>query len=187
MIPVSIFRATLAAIGASFVLPAFAQESETALPAASVAAAPLPAGETVSIPLAGGGMFGGNLAMVTQVFRPPGDGPFPVVVFSHGRAPDAADRAHVKIGISNAQLRFWLARGDAVVSPIRPGYGATGGGDPENNGAHFDAFGRCTRRRTIAGRRPPRCAPWTRRSRGFARSHGRTRTTCCWSGSRWAA
>ena len=142
MIPGFIFRSMLAAIGASFVLvPALAQDAEAAMPAAS---APLPAGETVSIALAGGGMFGGNIAMVTQVFRPPGDGPFPVVVFSHGRASDAVARAHLKVGISNAQLRFWLARGDAVVAPIRPGYGATGlSSDPENNGARFDAMGHC--------------------------------------------
>jgi len=151
LIPASIFRASSAAIGASFVLlSAVAQEAKTASPAASAASAPLPplpAGETVSIPVAGTGLFGGNVAMVTQVFRPPGDGPFPVVVFSHGRAPDAAGRAHLKVGISNTQLRFWLARGDAVVAPIRPGYGATGlGSDPENSGAHFDAMGHCTSR-----------------------------------------
>ena len=143
MNPASVFRTTLAALGASFMLlPALAQDAATAVPGAS---APLPAGETVSIALAGGGVFGGNIAMATQVFRPPGDGPFPVVVFSHGRASDAAARAHLKVGISNAQLRFWLERGDAVVAPIRPGYGATGlGGDPENSGARFDAMGRCT-------------------------------------------
>ena len=149
MIPGSLFRAMLAAIGASFVLvPALAQQAEPALPAASAASAPLPplpAGETVSIPMAGGGMFGGTIGMVTQVYRPPGDGPFPVVVFSHGRAPDAVARAHLKAGVSSAQLRFWLERGDAVVAPVRPGYGATGlGSDPENSGAHFDAMGHCT-------------------------------------------
>ena len=149
MNPAFLIRVALAAIGASFVLlPAFAQDAATALPSASsTPLPPLPAGETVSISLAGGGMFGGSIAMVTQVFRPPGDGPFPVVVFSHGRAPDAAARAHLKTGISNAQLRFWLARGDAVVAPVRPGYGATGlSNDPENSGAHFDAMGRCTSR-----------------------------------------
>ena len=122
--------------------PALGQEE--AATAASAAREPLPAGDTMSIPMPGAGFFGGDLAMVSQVFRPPGAGPFPVVVFSHGRAPDAAERARLKVGVSNAQLRYWLARGDAVVAPIRPGYGATGGGDLESNGAHFNAFGVCT-------------------------------------------
>ena len=82
---------------------------------------------------------------------PAGDGPFPVVVFSHGRAPDAVDRARLKLGASNAQLHFWLARGDAVVAPIRPGYGITGGTDHENSGARFDASGHCTTRPDYPG------------------------------------
>ena len=102
-----------------------------------------PAGQAVSIPVPGAGSFGGTAAMATQVFLPPGTGPFPVVVFSHGRASDAADRAHLKVGVSNAQLHFWLARGDAVVAPIRPGYGASGGPDAENSGARFDDRGQC--------------------------------------------
>ena len=142
MIPASFFRAALAVACASLLgVAAFAQQADGVAPAAS---APLPAGDTVSIAVTGAGMFGGDVAMTAQVFRPAGDGPFPVVVFSHGRAPDAVDRAHLKGGISNAQLRFWLARGDAVIAPIRPGYGATGGADVENSGAHFDSFGHCT-------------------------------------------
>ena len=147
MIPAKFLRAALAiACVAVLAVPAFAQESDAVAPAASAPQPlpPLPAGETVSIAVAGAGTFGGDVAMTTQVFRPPGNGPFPVVVFSHGRAPDAVDRAHLKVGVSNAQLRFWLARGDAVVAPIRPGYGATGGGDPENSGARFNSFGQCT-------------------------------------------
>ena len=129
-----------AACGASF-----AQEDDAASAptAASAPRAPLPAGEPIAIPMAGVGVFGRDLSMVGLAWRPAGPGPFPVVVFSHGRAPDAVDRARLKVGISNAQLRYWLARGDAVVAPIRPGYGATGGGDVESNGVHFDSFGIC--------------------------------------------
>jgi len=125
-------------------MPVSAQEAEVAAPAASTPLLALPAGDTVAITMPGAGLFGGDLAMTAQVFRPAGAGPFPVVVFSHGRAPDAVDRARLKVGISNSQLRFWLARGDAVVAPIRPGYGATGGGDPESSGAHFSVLGQCT-------------------------------------------
>ena len=99
--------------------------------------------ETTTIPLRGVTFFGGDTQMATQVFRPVGAGPFPVVVFSHGRAADVDGRAALKIGVSRAQLRFWIARGDAVVAPIRPGYGATGGSDFEAAGIHFDGVGRC--------------------------------------------
>jgi len=161
--------ALFVALAALVSTPAFAQLADDAESAASAASEPaeparnalppLPAGEPASIPVSGtGGLFGGDIAMVTQVFRPPGGGPFPVVVFSHGRAPLATDRGRLKVGVSNAQLRFWLARGDAVVAPIRPGYGATGGGDPENSGARFDTFGQCKasadfRKTAIAGER----------------------------------
>jgi dienelactone hydrolase len=148
--------------------PAFAQQADAASAASAgsepiqperKALPPLPAGEPASIPVPGThGLFGGDVAMAARVFLPPGNGPFPVVVFSHGRAPVAADRARLRVGISNAQLRYWLARGDAVVAPIRPGYGETGGGDPENSGTHFDKFGQCTvggdfRKTAVAGER----------------------------------
>lgn len=144
MSPASILRAALAlACAGVLILPALAQEADGAAPAAS-APVPAPAGETVTITVPHAGVFGSAAAMTAQVFRPAGDGPFPVVVFSHGRAPDAADRARLKVGVSSAQLRYWLARGNAVVAPVRPGYGATGGSDVENSGSHFDSFGRCT-------------------------------------------
>jgi len=140
--PASMLRAALAfACALALAVPAFAQEAE---PAADAASAPLPAGEAVSISVPGAGAFGSAATMTAQVYRPPGDGPFPVVLFSHGRAPDAVDRAHSKAGLNRSQLRFWLARGDAVVAPLRPGYGASGGPDAENSGSHFNGFGQCT-------------------------------------------
>ena len=101
-------------------------------------------GHTASIPVR---EARGDVAqMVTTWFLPPGAGPFPVVVFSHGRAPGADGRANVQIGVSRAQLHYWLAKGVAVVSPVRPGYGQSTGGDVENSGVHHDAAGRCTTR-----------------------------------------
>ena len=83
--------------------------------------------------------------MTTTWFVPPGKGPFPVVLFSHGRAGNEADRDRLAPGISRSQLAYWLGKGVAVVSPVRPGYGDSGGGgDVEQNGAHFDAAGHCT-------------------------------------------
>ena len=114
-----------------------------ALAWASAFAEDLVPSETAAIPLPGGGVFGREIAMVTPVYRPAGPGPFPVVLFSHGRAGDAAGRARLTYPVSATQVRYWLARGVAVVAPIRPGYGATGGPDAEINGARFEADGRC--------------------------------------------
>jgi dienelactone hydrolase len=98
------------------------------------------------IGLKGGGSFGGDIEMVTQLFKPEGRPPFPVVVFSHGRAADAIDRAKLVRPVPTSQVRYWLSKGFAVVAPIRPGYGKTGGADAENSGTSFDASGQCRSR-----------------------------------------
>jgi dienelactone hydrolase len=102
------------------------------LVAPSSARAEDPKPETVSID-----------GMVTQVFTPPGKGPFPVVVFSHGRSGQASVRATLQNPIPLGHAAYWMKKGYAVVAPIRPGYGASGGADQENSGAHWDAQGRC--------------------------------------------
>ena len=81
--------------------------------------------------------------MAVTWFVPPGPGPFPVVVFSHGRDPSAAGRASLSLGVQRIQVYFWLARGVAVVSPLRPGYGQVDADDVENTGVHFDPSGHC--------------------------------------------
>ena len=72
--------------------------------------------------------------MTTQVFLPEGKAPFPVVIFSHGRAPTAEGRANLKFPVLPGHVGYWQAKGFAVVAPIRPGYGATGGPDREASG-----------------------------------------------------
>lgn len=116
------------------------------LTCASLAASPvtLPpwaaGGKTVTIPVR---EASGDVAqMATTYFLPPGAGPFRVVLFSHGRA-GADGRAKLDVGVSQAQLQYWLAKGVAVVSPVRPGYGESTGGDVEHGGARFDAHGQC--------------------------------------------
>lgn len=99
--------------------------------------------ETVNIPLHGGGAFGTDIYMVTLVYKPEGTGPFPLLVFSHGRAGDLATRRRLRDPVSSGQVRYWLRHGVAVIAPIRPGYGATGGPDHENGGASFSPDGRC--------------------------------------------
>ncbi len=75
----------------------------------------------------------GNL--VITHFRPDGPGPFPVVVFNHGRAPAATRSAPVRWRMP-VLARYWTRRGFAVVVPTRIGYGEPGQTvDPEASGA----------------------------------------------------
>ena len=105
-------------------------------------------GKTVTIPVH---EASGDVAqMDATYFLPPGPGPFPVVLFSHGRAGTAADRAGVEVGVSKAQLGYWLAKGVAVVSPVRPGYGHSTGGDVEDSGVRHDSAGRCVNKPDFA-------------------------------------
>jgi len=87
---------------------------------------------------------GDDAQMVVTWFVPAGKGPFPVVLFSHGRPPGKSGRERLELGVSRSQLHFWLGKGVAVVSPLRPGYGQSTGGDVEQSGVHHDAQGRCT-------------------------------------------
>jgi dienelactone hydrolase len=113
--------------------------------ASNLRRAALPEGEDVRIPLPPGTLPPRETvtSMGAKVFRPAGPGPFPVVVFSHGRAHGQAARDALRLGVGHEQVRYWLAKGVAVVAPIRPGYGATGGGNPEDSDSRIDSAGRC--------------------------------------------
>lgn len=141
-------RALIGALaGLLLALPAAAEHvasAETADVAPSDARAPLPAAEIAAVPVAGAGALGGSVDMHTLVYKPPGDGPFPVLLFSHGRAGSAVERAKLARPIPADQVRFWLARGFAVVAPVRPGYGRTGGVDRESSGTRYEQDGRCS-------------------------------------------
>jgi len=101
-----------------------------------VAAAADVAPQLVRIPLDDG------LSMVAGVYQPAGEGPHPVVVYSHGRS-GTDERALTTVPDPRGFVRYWLRKGFAVVAPIRPGYGATGGHDPEDSGVRYDIFGNC--------------------------------------------
>ncbi len=88
----------------------------------------------------------GDSTMLAQVFRPPGEGPFPVLVFSHGRAGTDSERRALANPVLHGHMRYWTRRGHAVVAPIRPGYGITGGPDRENSGARYNEWGECISR-----------------------------------------
>lgn len=68
------------------------------------------------------------------IFRPPGDGPFPLLVMSHGRA--VTDR-RAQQGRQRFEplARYLVSKGFTVFVPTRVGYGDTYGDfDPENTG-----------------------------------------------------
>ncbi|VVE88660.1 dienelactone hydrolase family protein [Pandoraea bronchicola] len=138
--------ALLLAMPFSGISTAFAATDDAAVHATPTAAAADPAPEIVSVVVPGAGTFGGDVAMHTEVYKPSGNGPFPVLVFEHGRASDALVRAKMNQPILKGHVRYWLAKGFAIVAPVRVGYGSTGGPDRENSGASFDMQGRCTRR-----------------------------------------
>jgi dienelactone hydrolase len=104
-------------------------------------AADLP--EIVQIPVEGAGPGGADARMVAGVFRPAGNGPFPVLVYSHGRSGTELERGHTNVPDARGHVRYWVKKGFAVVAPIRPGYGETGGLDREASGVLYDVFGNC--------------------------------------------
>jgi dienelactone hydrolase len=63
------------------------------------------------------------------VFHPAGNGPFPVVIFNHGRGPDNAYPSRFRfLGVAG----YFVRRGFAVLVPTRVGYGGHGNAlDPE--------------------------------------------------------
>ncbi|HET7731017.1 MAG TPA: CocE/NonD family hydrolase [Usitatibacter sp.] len=70
------------------------------------------------------------------VFRPPGEGPFPLLVLSHGSPRSAEDRRSAGRQRLAAQSERFVAMGFAVVVPTRRGYG-------ESGGRWAEAYGTC--------------------------------------------
>ena len=95
--------------------------------------------DIIHIPAAGAGPHG----MAAAVFRPQGDAPLPVLVYSHGRAGTSPERQRAKLLELRGHVLYWLRKGFAVVAPLRPGYGETGGIDGEDSGVRYDVFGNC--------------------------------------------
>ncbi|NDY90235.1 dienelactone hydrolase family protein [Ideonella livida] len=63
-----------------------------------------------------------------SVFRPPGPGPFPVLLFNHGRAKGDARQQPRSRPVLVA--REFVSRGWVVVAPMRQGFAGSGGREP---------------------------------------------------------
>lgn len=78
--------------------------------------------EIVQVPLKDG-LF--TVKLTTRIYAPPGDGPFPLVVINHGKAPGNA--ALQKDESYYFQALEFVRRGYVVIVPTREGFGSSGG------------------------------------------------------------
>jgi dienelactone hydrolase len=82
------------------------------------------------------------------LFRPPGEGPFPLAVIAHATTQNVLRRAQMPQPEYRALAAWLVARGFAVLVPERPGHGATGGKYLEDQGgcdeADYAKSGRAT-------------------------------------------
>ena len=82
------------------------------------------------------------------LFRPPGDGPFPLVLIAHATTQNVLRRAQMPQPEYRALAAWLVGRGFAVLVPERLGHGATGGKYLEDQGgcdeADYAKSGRAT-------------------------------------------
>ena len=82
------------------------------------------------------------------LFRPPGEGPFPLALIAHATTQNTLRRAQMPQPEYRALAVWLVARGYAVLVPERPGHGATGGKYLEDQGgcdeADYAKSGRAT-------------------------------------------
>ena len=74
-----------------------------------------------------------------MLFRPAGDGPFPLAVIAHASTQNVLRRAQMPQPEYRALAAWLVARGFAVLVPERPGHGATGGKYLEDQGGCDEA------------------------------------------------
>jgi dienelactone hydrolase len=73
------------------------------------------------------------------LFRPPGDGPFPLALIAHASTENVLRRAQMPQPEYRALAAWLVARGFAVLVPERTGHGATGGRYLEDQGGCDEA------------------------------------------------
>jgi dienelactone hydrolase len=76
--------------------------------------------------------------MRATVFRPPGRGPFPLMVMNHGTTQNAERRRLLALPRFETVSGWFVQHGFVVVVPERPGHGATGGVYREDQGGCDD-------------------------------------------------
>ncbi|HET9734894.1 MAG TPA: CocE/NonD family hydrolase [Burkholderiales bacterium] len=76
----------------------------------------------------------GDRTLVATWYKPAGGGPFPLIVLSHGSPPDPAARPAMDRNRILTPIGALVARGYAVLVPMRRGFGATGGAFAEGYG-----------------------------------------------------
>jgi dienelactone hydrolase len=73
--------------------------------------------------------------MRATLYRPQGDGPFPLAIVNHGSDQDPHARARMGMPQFDTMTDWLVARGFAVLLPQRPGHGETGGSYLEDQGS----------------------------------------------------
>jgi dienelactone hydrolase len=100
------------------------------------------------------------------LFRPPGDGPFPLAVIAHASTQNVLRRAQMPQPEYRSLAAWLVSRGFAVLVPERPGHGATGGKYLEDQGgcdeADYGKSGRATADEISAAARFVRRQPFIR-------------------------
>jgi dienelactone hydrolase len=80
-----------------------------------------------------------DVASHALLFRPPGDGPFPLALIAHASTQNVLRRAQMAQPEYVALSAWLVARGFAVLVSERPGHGATGGKYLEDQGGCDEA------------------------------------------------
>ena len=75
-----------------------------------------------------------EMAARAVLFRPKGEGPFPLAVIAHATTQNVLRRAQMPQPEYRALAAWLVARGFAVLVPERPGHGLTGGKYLEDQG-----------------------------------------------------
>ena len=81
---------------------------------------------------------GRELNLETRVFRPMGDGPFPLVLINHGTPNTIADARKMKLGFTQA-AEWFGHQGFEVLIALRPGFG-------NSDGPYMEETGPCNNR-----------------------------------------
>ncbi len=111
--------ALAAALGRS----AAARPPDTATPAPAATAPAVIAVQDQRLSIRLGGA---PYSLAARVFRPPGAGPFPLVVINHGTPVSIRDAGSEKLGFTKAATWF-ATQGYVVVVALRPGFGTSDG------------------------------------------------------------